>query len=65
MDQNTVISFIQNVGFPIGISVYLLVRMEKKMDELTKSIKELSENNRETAKNNEIFLDIFRKKGVM
>lgn len=64
MDQNTIISFIQNVGFPIGISVYLLVRMEKKIDELTKSIKDLSENNRETARNNELFLDIYKKGGI-
>ncbi|WP_129600604.1 YvrJ family protein [Anaerophilus nitritogenes] len=34
-------SIIANVGFPIGISVYLLVRIEGKIDDLSKSIKEL------------------------
>ncbi len=33
---------IANFGFSIVISVYLLVRMEKKIEELTKSINELS-----------------------
>ena len=35
---------IANFGFSIVISVYLLVRMEKKIEELTKSINELSKN---------------------
>ncbi|WP_053954674.1 YvrJ family protein [Inediibacterium massiliense] len=34
-------SIIANVGFPIGVSVYLLVRIEGKIDDLSKSIKEL------------------------
>ncbi len=33
---------IANFGFSIVISVYLLVRMEKKIEELTKSINQLS-----------------------
>lgn len=33
---------IANFGFSIVISVYLLVRMEKKIEELTKSIEELN-----------------------
>lgn len=33
--------FIGNMGFPIVISVYLLVRIEKKIDLLTKSIDQL------------------------
>lgn len=33
---------IANLGFPIVISVYLLVRIEGKLNELTKSINELS-----------------------
>lgn len=35
---------IGNFGFPIAISVYLLVRLEQKMSELTKSIQELNQN---------------------
>ncbi|NLL81227.1 MAG: YvrJ family protein [Tissierellia bacterium] len=35
-------STIANLGFPIVISVYLLVRIEGKLDELTISINELS-----------------------
>ncbi|WP_416198707.1 MAG: YvrJ protein family protein [Sporanaerobacter sp.] len=37
-----VFSQIANLGFPIVISIYLLVRIEGKLDELTKSINELS-----------------------
>jgi hypothetical protein len=33
---------ISNFGFPIIVSVYLLVRVESKLDELTKSIHTLS-----------------------
>lgn len=33
-----------NVGFPILITIYVLVRMEKKMDDLTKAISELTIN---------------------
>ncbi|NLJ34250.1 MAG: YvrJ family protein [Firmicutes bacterium] len=32
-----------NFGFPIVISVYLLVRIEGKLDKLTESIQELSQ----------------------
>ena len=32
---------IANVGFPIAVSAYLLVRLENKMTELTKSINDL------------------------
>jgi hypothetical protein len=41
MDGNLV-NLIGNVGFPIAISVYLLVRIEGKMDTLTSSINNLS-----------------------
>ncbi|NLC12244.1 MAG: YvrJ family protein [Firmicutes bacterium] len=34
---------IANVGFPIAISVYLLVRIEGKLESLTVSIRELSQ----------------------
>lgn len=40
MDE--IITIIGNVGFPIGISIYLLVRIEEKLDNLTNSINELS-----------------------
>lgn len=36
-------SSIANLGFPIVISIYLLVRIEGKLNELTKSISELSQ----------------------
>lgn len=37
-----VLSYIANLGFPIVISVYLLVRIEDKLDQLSESINELS-----------------------
>jgi flagellar biogenesis protein FliO len=36
------VKLISTVGFPIGISVYLLVRFEKKIEELNRSISELT-----------------------
>lgn len=36
------LSNISNIGFPIAISCYLLVRIEKKMEELKEVIVELS-----------------------
>ncbi len=36
------VPIIANLGFPIVVSIYLLVRIEGKMDELTASVKELS-----------------------
>lgn len=35
---------IANLGFPIVVSLYLLIRVEKKLDELSACIKELSKN---------------------
>ncbi len=35
--------FIANLGFPIVISVYLLVRIENRLEALTESINELAE----------------------
>lgn len=35
-------SYVANLGFPIVVSVYLLVRLEGKMDNLTESINRLS-----------------------
>ncbi len=36
------IANISNIGFPIAISCYLLVRLEKKMEELKQVIVDLS-----------------------
>lgn len=35
------IKIISNVGFPIGITAYLMFRFEGKLDELTKTITQL------------------------
>jgi|LSQX01.2.fsa_nt_gb hypothetical protein len=37
------IPLIGNLGFPIAVSIYLLVRIEGKLENLTISIRELSE----------------------
>lgn len=37
-------SIIANLGFPIAISLYLLVRIEAKLQSLTDSINDLSNN---------------------
>lgn len=37
-------SLIANLGFPIAISLYLLVRIEGKLQALTDSISDLSHN---------------------
>jgi hypothetical protein len=37
-------TLVANVGFPIAISMYLLIRIEGKLGELTESINELSNN---------------------
>ncbi len=37
-------TIIQNVGFPMALSVYLLIRFEKKIDLLNSSINELNKN---------------------
>lgn len=36
------VKLISTVGFPISVSVYLLVRFEKKLDNLNKSISDLT-----------------------
>ena len=35
-------TLVSTVGFPIGISIYLLVRFEKKIEELSDSISNLT-----------------------
>ena len=37
-------TLIANVGFPAAVSIYLLVRLESKLETLTNSINELSSN---------------------
>lgn len=39
-----IINALSNYGFPIVISFYLLIRMESKIDELSKQINKLSES---------------------
>lgn len=39
-----IVSIIANLGFPIGLSIFLLVRMESKIEKLTDSINTLSLN---------------------
>lgn len=38
----SLIPLIANVGFPVVVSFYLLIRIEGKLDELSACIKELS-----------------------
>lgn len=42
--DSTLQTLIANVGFPIAISMYLLIRIEGKLSSLTDSINELSKN---------------------
>lgn len=42
--MENLIGNIANLGFPIVISMYLLVRIEEKLDTLSKTINILSEN---------------------
>lgn len=37
-----IVNLIGNVGFPIAVSLYLLVRIEGKLENLTNSINELT-----------------------
>lgn len=37
-----IIGIIANVGFPIAVAAYLLIRIEVKLDKLTSSIEKLS-----------------------
>jgi hypothetical protein len=41
--MNELLSMIGNVGFPIAVSVYLLIRVETKLGDLTGAIGELRE----------------------
>ncbi|MCY6370236.1 YvrJ family protein [Clostridium ganghwense] len=40
--MDALVALIGNVGFPIAVSIYLLVRIESKLENLTVSINTLS-----------------------
>ncbi|MBS4804597.1 MAG: YvrJ family protein [Clostridium sp.] len=40
--MNEIVEVIANIGFPIAISLYLLIRIEGKLESLTTSINNLS-----------------------
>ncbi|MCD2348393.1 YvrJ family protein [Clostridium guangxiense] len=40
--MDNLVGLIGNVGFPIAVSIYLLVRIESKLENLTNSINNLS-----------------------
>jgi hypothetical protein len=42
MEVNELVNLIANVGFPVAISGYLLIRLEKNMNSLTSSINKLN-----------------------
>ena len=42
-DMTNLTSFIANVGFPIAVAAYLLIRIESKLVKLTEAIAELRE----------------------
>ncbi|MBL4933036.1 YvrJ family protein [Clostridium paridis] len=42
MEVNELINLIGNVGFPVAISAYLLIRLEKNITGLTSSINKLN-----------------------
>ena len=42
INMDAIVSLIGNVGFPIAVSIYLLVRIESKLESLTSSINNLS-----------------------
>ena len=44
MGVEEMIPLIANIGFPVVVSLYLLIRIENELDELSACIKELSGN---------------------
>ena len=42
MEVNELASLVTNVGFPIAVSAYLLIRLEKQLKTLTTSIDKLT-----------------------
>ncbi len=57
-------SVIANVGFPIAISMYLLIRIENRLGELTKSIHELNASIQSMTKWKEIVVEVVRNKNI-
>lgn len=39
MDSDSLVNLISNVGFPIVVALYLMIRIEKKLDMLIEEIK--------------------------
>ncbi|NFP90107.1 YvrJ family protein [Clostridium sporogenes] len=39
---DNIVELISNVGFPVAISVYLLVKIEKKLDDLIKAFNDFT-----------------------
>jgi hypothetical protein len=46
--EDTIIQLIGNVGFPIAVSIYLLVRIEGKLESLTTAINSLAKVTQKT-----------------
>lgn len=42
MTINELIGLVGNVGFPVAVSAYLLIRLEKQLDSLSNSINKLN-----------------------
>ncbi|MDU1980188.1 MAG: YvrJ family protein [Clostridium sp.] len=42
MELNELVNLIGNVGFPVAVSTYLLIRLEKQITTLTSSINKLN-----------------------
>lgn len=42
MDVNELVTMIGNVGFPVAVSAYLLIRLEKQITTLSSSISKLN-----------------------
>ncbi|MGM0941282.1 MAG: YvrJ family protein [Bacillota bacterium] len=43
-DVSIWITFLRDIGFPIAITTYLLLRFEKKIDKLADALEELKNN---------------------
>ncbi|EJP6471736.1 YvrJ family protein [Clostridium botulinum] len=39
---NNIVELISNVGFPVAVSVYLLVKIERKLDDLIKAFNDFT-----------------------
>ncbi|EFM24389.1 hypothetical protein HMPREF9225_1985 [Peptoniphilus duerdenii ATCC BAA-1640] len=39
-----ILQIVSNIGFPMAVAVYLLVRLEGKLDALTHALQDLTEN---------------------